>query len=201
MSQEHAVEGLAVRPADDWWRASDGKWYPPESDPDFSAFPPPPVFSRRPARSTHTEVPAQAVHFLWAMLASGALILAAGLLPWVTIEEFSSKDSLAGFELDAFSLWPLLLGAGIVISAIIQLANPGRLSKPRMPPGLIPGLLTTGICLAVVIWGIDSWAEIERLDPDTISPGAGLYLTAVGGIAAAVFGTWSWSLARCEDRQ
>src|SRR4051794_33720231 len=83
----------------DWWLASDGKWYPPES-------------RAGPARSSPKVLPSTPL--VWTLLAGSAAVIFGAFMPWAELGVFT-KNGTSGDGM-------ITLGLGIGLVAVV-LAN------------------------------------------------------------------------------
>ncbi len=123
----------------------------------------------------------QPAHILTAI--SSILVIIAALLPWATVDTALGSKSVSGIEGDG--IITLVLGIGAM--AAIAVSAYGK----RW--GAVIATIFGGI---VAIVGIIDWADVGGASADpgfaSISVGAGLVLTAIGGIALAVTSLWAF---------
>ena len=183
-----------------WWVASDGKWYKPESHPDY--VPPPPPPSPPPPDSTPTSTstaastpdvvasdPVRSGRRLsstqWTMI--GALVLGViGLLmTWVS----AGIASVTGINTDDGKF----LGVVILITAGILAWRVLRLSRLSGIVLIIAWLGVLGIAIAEIVHVTTTHASLFGTTID-FSVGSGLYVNAIAavvGLVAAILDTKS----------
>lgn len=145
-----------------WWVASDGKWYPPETHPNYQPLPPPPPTTRGPTAS------GIGTPRLAAIIGSGAVLLGC-FLPWAKVA-FITID---GTDADDFPVF-LALGLGALVASLAAKAL----------PVLLLGIVTG------VLWTIE-YADITDRGNETgidVSVGAGLWLILAGAVTCTISG-------------
>jgi hypothetical protein len=156
----------------DWWLASDGKWYPPQS------ASPPPAF--QPA-APPVSLPAHA----WPTIGGAVVVMIAAFLPWATVTApFIGQVSKNGIDGDG----ALTLIGGLVLAA---LAIPALRRQPaRTGIGIavaVVALLVAAIA-AYDIYDVGQAVDAVGDAPVSASAAVGLYLTFAGGVASLVGG-------------
>jgi hypothetical protein len=153
-----------------WWQASDGKWYPPEARPG-PVPPPPPV----PQQATLT-IPSRE-RGEWLALGGAVLLILGSFMKWAT----AGFVSVSGTDGDG---WITIIAGGIAA---------WYCWKQRY---LAAGI-ASAVGLAVVLW---KFADLSSLNEEdsfiTVSPGAGLYVCAIGAGLCAFCAIWRWALLR-----
>lgn len=147
--------------------ASDGKWYPAETHPDHRP-PPPPAASQQ---QTTLTIPARE-RLEWLALAGAGLLVLGSFMKWAS----AGFVSVSGTDGDG---WITIVAGGIAA---------WRCWKQNY----LGAAISAGIGLAVVLW---KFADLSSLSEDsfiTVSPGAGLYVCAIGGGLCVVSALRRW---------
>jgi hypothetical protein len=159
----------------DWWLASDGKWYPPQSAAAAAA---------RVAR-----VPVSSTGSMMIIGGSAAVVLGA-FLPWATVSIFGTSVSKAGTSGDGILTLILCSISGALGIALHR-------GSERRSAAIWSLVL---VVLAAFIAAYDT-VDVSRIASraGAVSVGFGLYLTDVGCVVAFV-GTLMWLRAPSRNR-
>ncbi len=182
---------------DGWWKASDGKWYPPDQRP-ATQPPPPPPGAPQPQSPALVDAPRSHPAARWLLVAGAALVIIGAPLPWAEVSApFVGSLTKNGTEGDG--IITLILGL-----ALVGLGAPAIFGGKRLKVGLAVGaVIVAG--LVMVVAGVDI-ADVQDIVNDveaeealaTASVGMGLWLTAIGG-ALAFCGAAVALLARSSE--
>lgn len=155
-----------------WWMASDGKWYPPESHPDYRPAPPPPATQARP--------PQPPSHGARVMIGAAAVVALGSLLPWATATEpfgTISKDGTSGD-----GVLTLILSLAALLCGVSCFRG-----QPDRRKVAITGTVLLVLSAAVSIYDM-STLPIPSTHLVVVNVGIGLWLCAIGSVVGTVAG-------------
>ena len=166
-----------------WWQASDSKWYPPETHPNYrpapptsarvpptpggQATPPPPG---APARQPVTLPVREGIE--WASLAGAAGLIIGSFMAWATAGPFRVPGT------DGDGWFTIVFGGAALF-----------LSSRKNFKG---AAICAAIGLAIVVWKFADLASLSDNEFITVSPGSGLYLCGLGGAVCTVTSAIRW---------
>lgn len=172
---------------DGWWQASDRKWYPPETHPDYQPPPPEP-----PTSSLPPPQPKRPIDYIaqmpdrpqpdfqrgrdeYILAGISAVIVVAAFMPWASVFFFTVNGIDGDGQITA-------VAAGIVACVALFGRSRGAIGVFA----LIGGIITAGV-------GIYDLSNIEGVANDSggvVSAGSGLWLTAIAGCALVAAAIW-----------
>lgn len=183
-----------------WWRASDGKWYPPETHPDYVV---PAAAEREVAAGPAFEQPLvpgdSAVaaevdgpgtsRLPWSVIVGGGVLVVIGtFLRWASLDgtDLRGVTEVAGLETDDGKMM-MALAAAIICFAVAHLMQ-------RTKWAAVLSVLSVLGALGLTIFEIIdiSGAEVDRGE---IEIGVGLYACLAGSLLAGVGVLWSKMLS------
>jgi hypothetical protein len=184
-----------------WWRASDAKWYPPETHPDYvePVVPPPDIATGPPPQQAVapdvTAAPTQvedaaSSRLPWSVIVvGGALVVIGTFLPWASLDGADlgrGPTEVAGLETDDGKIM-LLLAAAVISFAVVHVVQ-------RSTWAAVLTVLSVLGALGLTIFEIIdvSGAEATRGE---IVVGVGLYGCLAGTLVAGAGVLWSQMLS------
>ena len=115
----------------------------------------------------------------WALLGAGVAAVAGSVLPWASVHLFGTSTTVNGTDGDG----KLTIVLALLVAAMGLLIGlrQGRLWTAIV--GLVAGVLTAFIALIDVVDISGVVGSDDRLPVDVISPGFGIWLVLVAGLA------------------
>jgi len=164
-----------------WWKASDGRWYPPEQHPGYEQH-----LAEHRAAMAEIELTDPVVStarspstmFLVATIGA-ALIVVGAFLPWATVQSVLGVLSIRGIEGDG----SLTLGGGVAVAALLVVRRRDR----RAATASFAVSVLVGLVALFDMWNLASVAaEFEPDGPAATRARPGVWLTLAGAVVAAV---------------
>ncbi|MCB0996098.1 MAG: hypothetical protein KDB21_13455 [Acidimicrobiales bacterium] len=175
-----------------WWLASDGKYYPPQNQPQAQAVPayaadvaspPPPLMTT--ASSTLSPAAGTAL-----LVAAGAalLVMISSFLTWATVKVGSGgttlfEQSLKGTEEGNDGTLTVVLGGIALVLALIAKFK-GLAGKAIPIIVIVLGVLT----VLIGIIDIADVADADNIEGASASVGIGLWLVTIAGVGVVAGG-------------
>jgi hypothetical protein len=164
-------------PREGWWQASDGRWYPPTSQP---AVAPSPAAPPPPAPSLVNKTPGVI------LLVSGGLAILGSFLPWISLTApFVGTITRSGLDGGGDGLLTAGLGAALGVLGLVQLQR--EASRSTLIAGILL-CLALGALTAFEFSDASSRFATANASSDLIvtSYGSGLYVLAVAAVVGIV---------------
>jgi hypothetical protein len=132
-----------------WWQASDGKWYPPEQQPNYEAASPPPSPSSSPSPARSSAGAFKFEMNRWSQVeritAIASLVLLIALfLPWFTVSASVYSASASGLTAHGYLYIVLILCLGILVDLVAKASFATMPFKLPLPEEQLL-LIATGI--------------------------------------------------------
>ena len=157
-----------------WWRASDGRWYPPVGLPPPTPWPPSP-----------TPVLRVSDGWFWTAVGAAVAVVIGAALPWVTATApFVGTISRSGIDGGGDGLITGAIGVGI---GVIALATRRRRDRNVGIAVVLLAVVLIGLAIAEMA---NVQHRINSIDSRYVSAeiGIGLYVTLFGAVAGIVAG-------------
>lgn len=136
-----------------WWQASDGKWYPPEQQPNYEAAAPSPTSSPSPTRSSagtfKFEMNRWSQSERIAAIASLVLLIAL-FLPWFSYGNSIASVSWSGLSAHGYLWIVLILCLAILVDLVAKVSYATMPFKLPLPEEQLL-LIATGINAVLVV--------------------------------------------------
>lgn len=180
-----------------WWRASDGRWYPPEQHPNYQRLPPPPTAPTASGGTPFTAAPTPARQpalvsmsaTTWLMVLGALGILVSVFLTWATatVNDGFGITTTATADLTGVGKF-----VGVVVAlGVVALSAPvfvgASVSRKRVV-GLIVVLAIFTILAAV--WTANAGHSLRGASKETPDAGAFACWTAIVLIWLAIVRLW-----------
>jgi hypothetical protein len=138
-----------------WWQASDGKWYPPEQQPNYEAATPPPSPTQSPSPTRPSSGQFKFEMNRWTqaerITAIGSLVLLIALfLPWFTVSASVYSASASGLTAHGYLYIVLLLCLAILVDLVAKVSYTVMPFKLPLPEEQLL-LIATGINAVLVV--------------------------------------------------
>jgi hypothetical protein len=110
----------------------------------------------------------------WLVIGGGLAVLIGGFLKWFTVDGFSGGPNAFDYTLTGLIPWVLVVGAAVITFLLAT----GVIAKGGTPwPLIILGATALGALLIII--------RVLIGEDDPFDRGAGLWISALGGIVAA----------------